>query len=263
MEATDAEEEEAEEAEELGEAVEENLTISKDSATYIVHENEGNTSVVIKDAEGNRVANSNYSIIYLPGNVVVNKCEGFNLYLVANSATYTYTGAPLSVAGYIWNTDNEEIEELTINNVSAGRTETEIGSYAVTFAYEDEKEDVRLIDSFGNDVTPYYDIHYTNGILFIAAPESEGGIDSTPDYRDEDEDEGEAEEEGGSVLGASRGIEATTENDPVEGEVLGAGRGKSPKTSDTSNAVLWALVMGSSSLGLAALMTKRRREDRE
>ncbi|MBR1439770.1 MAG: LPXTG cell wall anchor domain-containing protein, partial [Lachnospiraceae bacterium] len=55
----------------------------------------------------------------------------------------------------------------------------------------------------------------------------------------------------------------TTDNDPVEGEVLGAGRGKSPKTNDASNAVLWALVMGSSTLGLAALMSKKRREEEQ
>ncbi len=270
-----------------------NVTASKEKATFVVHENEEITSVKITDEQGNVVANNNYSIVYEPGDAVVTKDDRFQLVLnlKANSGSFTYSGSPYTVSGHIRsvtlaeevNEDLEEyvnevistlnanISEFQVNKVTdeetvavnASRTETESGSYTVPF--NAGQDGVHIIDQNGYDVTEFFEfydedkklkrINYINGTLFIAAP---GGIDDTPD-RDDDT----AEEEEGSVLGANRGIETTTENDPVEGEVLGAGRGKSPKTNDASNAVLWALVMGSSTLGLAALMSKKRREEEQ
>lgn len=66
----------------------------------------------------------------------------------------------------------------------------------------------------------------------------------------------------GAVLGAKRGLEATVAQTPVleqeAGAVLGASR--SPKTSDESRAILWALVMGASGIGAAALLAGKKRE---
>ena len=47
---------------------------------------------------------------------------------------------------------------------------------------------------------------------------------------------------------------------PEEGEVLGAAR--APRTSDSSKAILWMLVMGSSSLGAAATLAYRKKEEK-
>jgi len=58
-----------------------------------------------------------------------------------------------------------------------------------------------------------------------------------------------------SVLGARRDLQTPEDN---KGEVLGATR--APKTSDSSKALLWMLVMGASGLGAAAVMAQRRKE---
>ena len=63
----------------------------------------------------------------------------------------------------------------------------------------------------------------------------------------------------GDVLGAKRGYEAVIDD---AGQVLGANR-RSPKTSDNNNAILWMMVMGSSALGMAAMMAQKKRKEEE
>jgi len=164
-----------------------------------------------------------------------------NVTLIANSASGVATGQTLTANGYTVGTEDDgfvEGEEAGIKVTVEGAIST-VGSVPNKItAYEFDEE----LAKAGN-----YIVHTVDGTLTLIAPATvnppTGGGGGG----------------GGDVLGARRGVEAIT---PEEGQVLGAAR-KSPKTSDANNAILWAMVMGSSALGMAAMMAQKRKKEEE
>lgn len=164
-----------------------------------------------------------------------------NVTLIANSASGVATGQTLTANGYTVGTEDDgfvEGEEVGIKVTVEGAIST-VGSVPNKItAYEFDEE----LAKAGN-----YIVHTVDGTLTLIAPATvnppTGGGGGG----------------GGDVLGARRGVEAIT---PEEGQVLGAAR-KSPKTSDANNAILWAMVMGSSALGMAAMMAQKRKKEEE
>ena len=161
--------------------------------------------------------------------------------LIACSASGVATGQTLTANGYTVGTEDDgfvEGEEAGIKVTVEGAIST-VGSVPNKItAWEFDEE----LAKAGN-----YIVHTVDGTLTLIAPATvnppTGGGGGG----------------GGDVLGARRGVEAIT---PEEGQVLGAAR-KSPKTSDANNAILWAMVMGSSALGMAAMMAQKRKKEEE
>lgn len=163
-----------------------------------------------------------------------------NVTLIANSASGVATGQTLTANGYTVGTEDDgfvEGEEAGIKVTVEGAIST-VGSVPNKItAWEFDEE----LAKAGN-----YIVHTVDGTLTLTAPATvnppTGGGGG-----------------GGDVLGARRGVEAVT---PEEGQVLGAAR-KSPKTSDANNAILWAMVMGGSAFGMAAMMAQKKRKEEE
>ena len=112
--------------------------------------------------------------------------------------------------------------------------------YEFTVTYNDEAQGVQInLGKAANDKeTSPEDDHPKN--------------EETPEEEDHPEEDHPVEDNG-EVLGANR--DRLNDDDQ---EVLG--RSRSPKTSDASNAILWMLVMGGSSLGAAAVLARKRKK---
>ncbi|MBR1440973.1 MAG: InlB B-repeat-containing protein [Lachnospiraceae bacterium] len=175
--------------------------------------------------------------------------------ITSASDTKVYDGTALRNAGYtIGGEGLVSADDLT---VTVDGVQVIVGSGDNTFTYKFKDE----VMAKNYNVT-----ETTFGTLAVtpapAGNDVRGGDDDDDNDGDDDDDRAD---EAGSVLGANRGVEATENEDQFEeaGQVLGAGRGKSPKTNDANNAVLWAMVMGTSALGIAAMMAQRRRREDE
>jgi len=235
-------------------SVDENLTVSKEKATHVANAVVVESDVMLLSEESSP---ENYAITYVDGNAVVNAENKLDVTLTANSGTYTYTGGEFAVDGYtVTGPEGFDVTGLTFDNVTAGAKATTVGSYAVSFAYTDAdgneltEADVTITDAYGNNVTEYFTINYVNGNLVInARPSSGGGGGSSSGG-------GRSSADVGRVLGARREDIATAGE---EGQVLGAVR--APKTSDSSRAILWMLVMGTSALGAAAILAQKKNEE--
>ncbi len=93
------------------------------------------------------------------------------------------------------------------------------------------------------------------------APTSENPSTNNDNGNDNDTSVSDTQEERGSVLGANR-EQPTGETETVaveEGKVLGAERGRSPKTNDAANVLGAVATMGSSLVGAGAVLGLRRR----
>jgi hypothetical protein len=183
------------------------------------------------------------------GMLIINPRE---VTLTAASATKVADGTPLTAPTYtvsgrdgfaVFEADygdgeKETIDEAEFIKVTVEGSQTAVGSSTnkITSVEFDEE----MIKSRNYIVTP------VDGILTVT--QSGGGGGTTGGGGNP-----------GSVLGARRGVEATT---PEEGQVLGAAR-KSPKTSDANNAILWAMVMGGSAFGMAAMMAQKKRKEEQ
>ena len=188
--------------------------------------------------------------------------EKMNVSLTASSGAATATGSAIGISGFDKSTAaNFDLSTLTIDsNLSANVSATSVGTYANTFKYNGTEiatktatfDQASLLYN-GKDVKDYIILTLVPGSFTISAQVSSSSTTTTNTTTTTTSNASSA------VLGAKRGVEATTNNSAADkGEVLGATR--SPKTGDDSKALLWVLVMGASSVGVAAMLAKKKKE---
>ena len=239
----------------------------KTAGVYNVYLYTDGLKVQLNDKDGKDVTGR--FIISADNNVLVGvlTIEKRQITLTADSASQVYNGNALTASGYTLSGDGfakyeieengvvvDEVDEASYVNAFTSGSRTDVGT-------SENVMNMKVLDDFKDVIKDNYEIELVNGTLSVSAVPST--YEERDDSNDDDGDDDRADE-AGSVLGANRGVDVNTNDEQVEeGQVLGAGRGKSPKTNDANNAVLWAMVMGTSALGIAAMMAQRRRREDE
>jgi len=217
----------------------------------------GRTEMALSNADFTNL-DENFDVVFdvTPGYVEIKPIESTTVKIKGNTDTQTYTGETIRVEGWVVDGEIDDSIIITLSeDVEAVAEGIEVGTYPMGLtkeAFTATSENFTTIE-----------IEVEDGWLEILAlpPTDEptppggggptpGGGGGTPTPTPDDI---------GDVLGAKRGYEAVIDD---AGQVLGANR-KSPKTSDNNNAILWMMVMGSSALGMAAMMAQKRRKEEE